>query len=141
MLNTIRYLNLSKINPLLLLVSRVLLVILFIVSGLPKMMNFESAVQYMTSLHTPLPWIAAVIAVFMEVIVSILIIVGFYTRPLALIFAAYTLGTALIGHAYWTMTGADMAGNMIHFYKNISIIGGFLLLAITGPGRISLDKN
>lgn len=141
MLNSIRYLNLNKFNPLLLLISRVLLVILFIISGLPKMLNFEGTVQYMTSLQTPLPWLAAVIAIFMEVIVSIMIIIGFYTRPLALIFAAYTLGTGLIGHAYWTMTGADMSGNMIHFYKNISIVGGFLLLAMTGPGSISLDKK
>jgi putative oxidoreductase len=39
------------------------------------------------------------------------------------------------------MTGDAVHPNMINFYKNISIIGGFILLAFTGPGTISLDKK
>ena len=42
---------------------------------------------------------------------------------------------------YWNMTGDAVMPNMINFYKNISISGAFLLLAIVGPGRISLDKR
>jgi putative oxidoreductase len=52
----------------------------------------------------------------------------------------YTLGTALIGHRYWTMTGADYVDGMDSFYKNLSIMGGFLLLYVTGPGKYSLDR-
>jgi len=51
----------------------------------------------------------------------------------------YTLGTALIGHRYWTKTGADYVDNMDSFYKNLSIMGGFLLLSITGAGKVSID--
>ncbi|SQC91571.1 Inner membrane protein yphA [Cedecea neteri] len=39
------------------------------------------------------------------------------------------------------MTGDAVMPNMINFYKNISIAGGFLLLAVTGPGAISVDKR
>jgi putative oxidoreductase len=53
----------------------------------------------------------------------------------------YTLGAALIAHHYWTMTGAAQLDNMIHFYKNISIMGGFLLLYVTGPGKYSVDAK
>ncbi|KOR05638.1 membrane protein, partial [Pluralibacter gergoviae] len=48
---------------------------------------------------------------------------------------------AVIGHHYWNMTGADVAPNMINFYKNISIAGAFLLLALAGPGAWSLDRR
>ena len=141
MKNSIQYLNFGSLQPLLLLFARILLVVLFIVSGLPKILDFNSTVQYMTSLHTPMPRMATLIAVVVEVLVSILIVIGFYTRPLALFFAFYTLGTAIISHAYWTMTDDQVVPSMINFYKNISIIGGFILLAIVGPGSISVDKK
>jgi len=44
------------------------------------------------------------------------------------------MGTALIGHRYWTITGADQVASMDGFYKNLSIMVGFLLLCITGRG-------
>lgn len=47
----------------------------------------------------------------------------------------------MIGHHYWNMTGDAVLPNMINFWKNISIAGAFLLLAITGPGAISLDRR
>jgi putative oxidoreductase len=52
----------------------------------------------------------------------------------------YTLGTAFIGHRYWTMTGADRVDSMDSFYKNLSVMGGFLLLYITGAGKYSIDR-
>ena len=79
----------------------------------------------MTSVCAPVTTLSAIIAVVMEIIVGIAIVIGFYTRPLALLLALYTLGAAFIGHHYWTMTGMEQYANMINFYKNISIIGGF----------------
>jgi putative oxidoreductase len=105
------------------------------------MTGFDGTVQYMTSLGAPMPMLAAIIAVIMEVPAAILIVLGFFTRPLALLFVLYTLGTALIGHHYWDMSGDAVMPNMINFYKNISIAGAFLLLAVTGPGAISIDRR
>jgi putative oxidoreductase len=51
----------------------------------------------------------------------------------------YTLGTSLVEHRYWTVKGADYVDSMESFYKNLSIMGGFLLLSITGAGRYSID--
>ena len=126
---------------LLLLIGRIALVVLFIIFGYPKLTGFSGTVQYMTSLGTPMPMLAAIIAVVMEVPAAILIVLGFFTRPLAVIFVFYTLGTAVIGHHYWDMTGDAVLPNMINFYKNISIAGAFILLAIVGPGAISLDRR
>jgi putative oxidoreductase len=53
--------------------------------------------------------------------------------------ALYTLGAALIAHRYWTVTGANKVDNMESFYKNLSIMGGLLLLYVTGAGKYSID--
>lgn len=137
----LRYFDFGSTQPIILLISRVFLVTLFLWAGIPKLLAFSGVVGYMVSLNVPFPMLAAIIAVLMEVFASLAILVGFFTRPIALLFVFYTLGTAFIGHAYWTMTGDQVHTNMIGFYKNLSIAGGFLLLVITGAGKIALDED
>lgn len=140
-MNTLRYFDFGESRHLFLLIARIALAILFIIFGFPKLTGFDGTVQYMTSLGTPAPMLTAIIAVVMEVPAAILIVLGFFTRPLAILFVFYTLGTAVIGHHFWNMTGDAVGPNMINFYKNVSIAGGFLLLALTGPGAISIDRR
>ncbi|MBK4472054.1 DoxX family protein [Enterobacter hormaechei] len=140
-MNSLRYFDFGSSRSFLLLIALIAIVVLFIIFGYPKLTGFSGTVQYMTSLGAPMPMLAAIVAVVMEVPAAILIVLGFFTRPLAVIFVFYTLGTALIGHHYWDMTGDAVLPNMINFYKNVSIAGGFILLAITGPGAISLDRR
>ncbi len=140
-MNTLRYFDFGSSRSVLLLIARIAVVLLFIIFGYPKLMGFSGTVQYMASSGAPLPSLSAIIAILMEVPAAILIVLGFFTRPLAVIFIFYTLGTAVIGHHYWDMSGNAVLPNMINFYKNISIAGAFLLLAITGPGAISLDRR
>lgn len=125
----------------LLLVARVLLMILFVLFGWSKLTGFSGTEQYMASTGAPAPAIAAVIAIVMELVVGLAIAVGFRTRVLAVLLALYTLGTALIGHHFWTQTGMEHYVNMINFYKNISIMGGLLLLFVTGAGKYSIDRE
>ncbi|AJK50392.1 DoxX family protein [Burkholderia plantarii] len=134
-----RYLSLDKQKDGVLLLARVLLMVLFVLFGWQKLTGFAGTVGYMASVGAPAPELSAVIAVVMEFAVGLLIVLGFYTRPLALLLALYTLGTAFIGHHYWTMTGAEHYANLINFYKNVSIVGGLLALTVTGPGRFSID--
>ena len=124
-----------------LLVARILMMILFVMFGWAKLTGFSGTVAYMASTGAPVPMLSAIIAVVMELAVGIALVVGFYTRPLAVILGLYTLGTAIIGHHFWNMTGAEQYANLINFYKNISIIGGLLLLVVTGPGKYSFDKR
>lgn len=121
-----------------LLLSRVLLVVLFVLFGWQKLLGFAGTVNMMAGMHLPLPAVAAAIAVIMEFFVGVAIALGIFTRSLALLLALYTLATGFIGHHYWTMSGPAHAANMINFYKNVSIVGGLLLLSATGPGRYSL---
>lgn len=123
----------------LLLAARLLISLLFVLFGWSKLIGFSGTVAYMQHTGAPLPLIAAAIAVLMEVPVALAIAFGLFTRPLALLMALYTLGTALIGHPYWSMTGAAQYANEINFYKNIAIIGGLLALYVAGPGRFAVD--
>lgn len=136
-----RYMLSGKTSNEVVLLARVLMVVLFVLFGWNKLTDFSGTVGYMASEGLPLPTLAAAVVVLMEFFVGLAILLGFYTRPLALLLALYTLGTALIGHHYWTMAGPDRMVNMINFYKNISIMGGLLLLCVTGPGRYSLDRR
>lgn len=123
-----------------LLAARILLVLLFLIFGWDKLTNYSGTVQYMIHVGAPLPHLATIIAIVMEVFVSLAILVGIATRPLSVLFALYTLGTGLIAHHYWSMTGMARFENEINFYKNISIIGAFLLLYVTGPGQYALES-
>ena len=136
-----RYTLFEKYKDGLILTARILLVILYLKFGLGKLGAFSRTVDYMASADLPAPALMTSIAVAMELGVGLAIAVGFYTRPLALALVVYTLLAAVIGHPYWNMSGAMEYDSMINFYKNISIVGGLLLLIVTGPGKYSFDKR
>lgn len=123
------------------LVARVLLVVLYLVFGWSKLTDFPGTVAYMEQVGAPLPWASACVAILVENLVSLAIVVGLWTRPLALILAVYTIATGFIGHAFWTMEGAERFEAAVNFYKNVSIAGGCLLLYAAGPGKYSLDSR
>ena len=129
----------NGINDELILAARLLLATLFLIFGWRKLTDFSGTVSQMAQLGVPTPAPAAAVATFMELPVAFAVAVGAFARPSALLMFFYTLGTALIGHRYWTMKGADRVDNMDGFYKNLSIMGGFLLLYLTGPGKYSID--
>lgn len=131
----------EKSKDAVILVARILLVLLFLIFGWSKLTGYSGTVGYMHSVGAPMPALAAVVAIIVEFFGAIALIAGICTRPIALVLAIYTLGTALIGHHYWSMTGSAQYENMINFYKNVSIIGGCLLLYVTGAGRYSVDAR
>jgi len=124
-----------------LLISRLLLVLLYAVFGWSKLTGYAGTVGYMTHLGVPMPVVAALVSIVAECGGALAIAIGVLTRPVALLMAVYTLGTALTGHAFWAEEGAARHGDAINFYKNISITGGFLLLYVAGPGRYALDAR
>jgi putative oxidoreductase len=122
----------------LILVARVLLMTLFVMTGWQKLSGFGATVAYMKTTGVPSPALATVVSIIVEFFFAIGIILGVYTRVLAWVFVAFTLGTALLGHRYWMLQGAARHENFLNFFKNVSIAGGLLLLALVGPGRYAL---
>ena len=129
----------NGISDELIFAARLLLATLFLIFGWRKLKDFSGTVSQMVELGVPTPVLAAAVATFMELPVAFAVAIGAFTRVSAVLMFFYTLGTALIGHRYWTMTGTDRVDSMDSFYKNLSIMGGFLLLYITGPGKYSID--
>ena len=125
----------------LILLARILMMVLFVMSGWSKLTGFQGTVGYMASTGAPMPMVAAAVAVVMEFGVGIALLIGLWTRPLAILMALFVLGTSFIAHSYWDMQGAMEAANKIQFYKNLSIMGGLFLLAATGPGRYAVQKS
>ena len=129
----------NDINDEFILAARLLIAALFLIFGWRKLSDFSGTVSQMVQLGVPMPGLAAAVAIFMELPVAFAVAVGAFTRPSAALMALYSLGTALIGHRYWTVKGADYVDSLEGFYKDLSIMGGFLLLCITGPGKYSID--
>jgi putative oxidoreductase len=125
----------SDINDELILAARLLLATLFLIFGWRKLRDYAGTVNQLVQM----PTLGAAVATFMELPVAFAVLVGAFTCSSALLMFLYTLGTALIGHRYWTLTGADQVASMDGFYKNLSIMGGFLLLYVTGAGKYSID--
>jgi putative oxidoreductase len=129
----------NGISDELILAARLLLAPLFLIFGWRKLRDFSGTVSQMAQLGVPTPVLAAAVATFMELPVAFAVAVGAFTRLAAALMFFYTLGTALIGHRYWTLKGEERIDSMDSFYKNLSIMGGFLLLCIGGAGKYSID--
>lgn len=121
-------------------IARLALAVLFLWSGVMKLLGYAGFVSYLQSKGVPFVQVAAPIATAVEAVGAILLIVGFLTRPLALGMAAYTVLTAIFGHDFWNIGDPVIQHDMvIHFWKNVGIAGGFLLLFVTGAGAASID--
>jgi putative oxidoreductase len=129
----------NGINNELILAARLLLATLFLIFGWRKLTDLSGTFKQMVDEGLHLPALATAVSTFMELPVAFAVAVGAFTRPAAALMALYTLGTALIGHHYWTVKGADYVDSMDNFYKNLAIMGGLLLLCIVGPGKYSID--
>ena len=126
-------------NDELILAARLLLATLFLIFGWRKVRDYSGTVSQMVQVGLPMPFLATVIAIFMELPVAFAVALGAFTRPSAALMALYSLGTALVGHRYWTVKGSDYVDSLEGFYKDLSIMGGFLLMCITGAGKYSID--
>ena len=128
----------TPIQNLTVLAGRILLGLLFLVSGVGKMAGFDGTVGYIAAQHLPLPSLLAVLTIVVEVGGGLALVIGLWTRQAALALAAFTLLAAFVFHAFWSAPDAAKVMQQIQFLKNLSIAGGLFVLAAFGPGRISL---
>ena len=123
------------------LIGRVALALIFITSGFGKLMQFSSTAGYIASKNVPLPEVAAGVAVLVELGGGLAVLAGWMTRWAALVIVVFLIVISPVFHGFWTMEGANRMTNEIMFMKNVSMLGGFLLLYAFGPGRYSVDRG
>jgi putative oxidoreductase len=116
------------------LLGRLLMSAIFIWSGYGKLMGSAATIAYFGKIGLPQPGLALALAVAVELGGGILLLVGLFTRPVAIVLALWCVATALIGHSDFGDRNMQ-----IHFMKNVAMTGGFLYVALLGAGALSLD--
>lgn len=121
------------------LIARVLIAAIFVLSGAGKIAGFDGTVGYIASKGLPLPALAAVAAIVVELGGGLLLIVGWKARWAAAAMLVFTLAAAVIFHNFWHVAADEAQNQMIHFMKNIAMAGGLLMVMVHGSGARSLD--
>ena len=126
----------------LLLFSRLLLATLFVPSGFHALGDIAGTTGYFANLGLPLPMVAAWGTGLFELIAGLLVLIGFQTSFVALLFAAFCVAAGFIGH--YGQGGGDPTLSFMHsqmLMKDIAIAGGFLALAMAGGGAYAVDAR
>ena len=114
--------------------GRIFLSTIFLIEGINKILNYESAIEYMENFSVP--EYLAIPAIIVEILFPLLLVVGYQTKISALILAMFTLATALIFH-----TDFSNQMQLMSFLKNFAIAGGFLIIFAKGAGKYSIDQR
>ena len=123
------------------LVGRILMAWLFIPAGFGKLMGFSGAVGYASAMGLPMPEVGVAVGLLIELVCGIMILIGFMTRPAALLLAFFTLVASFFFHAYWSLPADQAMVQQLMFNKNIAVVGGLLVLAAFGAGTFSVDAR
>jgi uncharacterized membrane protein YphA (DoxX/SURF4 family) len=136
-------------------VGRIFLSLLFIVAGVQKLMNVSVIAKMLEDNKVPIPeqvvpYLGAMpkyealgyLVAGVEVIGGLMVMVGLWARWGALMLAIFTALTIVFVHHFWDMEGAAYTSNMTQALKNLSIIGGLLLVVGTGgSGPVVMDRR
>ncbi len=116
------------------LVGRVFISLVFLLSGINKIGNYEGSVGWMESFG--MPGIFLIPAIILEIVAPILIIIGYKVKIAAALLSVFCIVTALFFHT-------DFSNQMqfVSFMKNIALAGGFLFLVINGTKDFSLERK
>lgn len=125
---------LSFVSPAAQLLGRILLSIIFITGGLGKLAAAGPTIAYIGSHGLPFPELAYYVSVIVELGGGLLVLFGFQARLAALVLAGWCVVTGVLFHYH-----PGDQGQMINYYKNLAMAGGFLQLLALGAGAWSVD--
>jgi putative oxidoreductase len=116
-------------------VARLLMSGLFIWDGIIQLRDPGGTTEYFDGLHVPVPELAVWVSIIIHLLGGLAILAGFKARWAAAVLSLLCLGTAFGVHL-----PAGDTENMINFYKNLVMTGGFLYVISFGAGAISFDE-
>lgn len=129
-----------KSDDLILLLGRLALGAIFVKSGLQKLMALGAFAASLASRGVTQSSVSAVIGATVEFVGGILIVTGLRTREASLLMILFVIVATGISHRFWEFAEAARRAQESQFFKNLSIIGGFLLLFVSCSGRFGLDS-
>ena len=131
----------DPVHPSVALVGRILLALIFILSGFGKLTDYAGTAGYMTNAGLPMVGLLLPLTILVELGGGLLIALGLFTRVAAPVLFLFLIPVSLAFHHFWDVPAAQASMQQIEFLKNIAIMGGMLLLAFAGPGSWSLDSR
>jgi len=131
----------AKLQDPLALAGRLLMAVLFLPAGIGKLTGFAGTVGYISSAGLPMPQLAAVVALVVEIVGAVALIAGFGTRVAAVALAVFTLVASFFFHAYWAVPAEQQMIQQLLFFKNMAVAGGLLTIAAWGAGAWSVDAR
>jgi putative oxidoreductase len=114
----------TKLYP----VARALVGVLFLVSGINKILGFGYVAGWMNSLGIPAAGLLLAGAILLEIVGGLALVTGFQAKTAALALALFTVPVTLIFHGFWHADAAEFQNQLNHFLKNVAIFGGLLAL-------------
>ncbi|MCX7170330.1 MAG: DoxX family protein [Proteobacteria bacterium] len=122
-------------------VGRVLLALMFILSGFGKLTDIQGTAGFIASGGLPAPTVLAVVVGVFELLGGLALVLGYQVRWAGLALALFTLAASVVFHAYWSAPAAQQFVTQLLFMKNISVAGGMLLVSALGAGPLSIDAR
>ena len=123
------------------LAGRILLALMFIPAGFGKLTNIGGTAGYIASGGLPFPSVLAVLTGLLELFGGLALVIGFKVRWVGLAMALFTLAASMLFHPFWSVPEAQQMVTKLLFMKNISVVGGMLLISALGAGALSLDER
>ncbi|MBX3646796.1 MAG: DoxX family protein [Rhodocyclaceae bacterium] len=121
--------------------GRLLLALMFILSGVGKLGNIQGTAAFIASGGLPAPTVLAVAVGALELFGGLALVVGYQVRLVGLALALFTVAASVVFHAYWSAPAAQQFVTQLLFMKNISVAGGMLLISALGAGPLSIDAR
>jgi putative oxidoreductase len=120
--------------------GRVLFGLIFVLSGIN---HFSSgSISYADAQGVPMADILVPISGLIAFLGGLSVILGFHARFGALLLLMFLIPVTFIMHNFWAYTDPQMAQmQMTHFLKNLSLIGGSVLIWFYGSGPKSIDHH
>ena len=122
-------------------VGRLLLALMFILSGFGKLGNIEGTAAFIASGGLPAPTFLAAAVGALELFGGLALVVGYQVRLVGLALALFTVAASVVFHAFWSAPAAQQYVTQLLFMKNISVAGGMLLISALGAGPLSIDAR
>ncbi len=120
--------------------GRVLFALIFVLSSLSHFSS--STIGYAAQAGVPLPSLLVPLSGVIALAGGLMIAAGWHARSGALLLLVFLLPVTFMMHDFWTFTDPmERMGQRAHFMKNLSMIGGAVLLAYFGAGPVSADRR
>ncbi|MGJ3246672.1 MAG: DoxX family protein [Elainellaceae cyanobacterium] len=118
------------------LIARTFLTVIFLRSGISKLLSFSGTQETIANAGIPLPVVALILTILFEIVGAVFVILGFKARWGALLLLLFIIPATLVFH-----NPVTTPEETTQFFKNLSIMGGLLFVISYGSGPLSLSKT